>query len=295
MYTAYNSIRNCLKAPWAVPSQRFCSDLDLSGMVDWPNRWRAAPKLLETLKCLGQAAMGRFMPMWQGSMARLAQATEPEQVPYSSVVIEYTVPQEKSWAFRKWHRSLVHAAQAFPGFIRADRHRPLPCQGGVLKWYSVVHFEQPEHLNRWLLSPEREALLKVGRALFKSYKFKSFETGVEGWFSHHSGSELTGLGPPAWKQILSVVLGLYPVIMIQDGVIDAFDLMKSWDPASAMLVKNLITTCILTLVVMPIVMRVLDFWLQPAHRRASVRIDLVGATFTIAAMVAMVFVFSEIH
>ncbi|QQE63692.1 hypothetical protein GFS31_03610 [Leptolyngbya sp. BL0902] len=248
-----------------------------------------------TLIALGRVAIDQFMPMWQGSMARLTQVAEADQVPYSSVVIEYTVPQEKSWAFRAWHRSLVHAAQAFPGFIRADRHRPLPCQGGVLKWYSVVHFEQPDHLNRWLLSPERDALLKVGRGLFQSYKFKSFETGLEGWFSHHSGNELTGLGPPAWKQILTVVLGLYPVIMIQDAVIDAFDLMKSWDPASAMLVKNLITTCILTLVVMPMVMRILDFWLQPAHRRASMGIDLVGATFTIAAMVAMVFVFSEIH
>jgi len=242
-----------------------------------------------------QVVLGQFTSMWQGSLAVLAQAAEPDHVSYSSVVIEYTVPQEKSWAFRKWHQSLVQAAQSFPGFIRADRHRPLHCQGGLLKWYSVVHFDQPEDLNRWLLSSEREALLKVGRDLFKSYKFKSFETGLEGWFSHQSGNELTGLGPPAWKQILAVVLGLYPVIMIQDWVIDAFDLMRSWEPASAMLVKNLVTTCILTLVVLPLIMRALDFWLQPAHRRASMRIEIVGATFTIAAMVAMVFVFSEIH
>lgn len=242
-----------------------------------------------------QEVRRRLSPVWQDSVAFLAQATEPEQVPYSSVVIEYTVPQEKSWAFRKWHRGLVNTAQEFKGFIRADRHRPLSCQGGLLKWYSVVHFEQPEDLNRWLLSPEREDLLKVGRSLFQSYKFKSFETGLEGWFSHQSGSELTGLGPPAWKQILSVVLGLYPVIMIQDFVIDNLGLMESWEPASAMLVKNLVTTCILTLVVMPLILRTLDFWLQPAHRRASMRIEIVGATFTIAAMVAMVFVFSEIH
>jgi antibiotic biosynthesis monooxygenase (ABM) superfamily enzyme len=244
---------------------------------------------------LVQGVRQRLHPVWQGSLNLLAKAAEPEQVPYSSVVIEYTVPQEKSWAFRKWHQGLVHAAHEFPGFIRADRHRPLPCQGGVLKWYSVVHFEQPEDLNRWLLSPKREALLKLGRDLFRSYKFKSFETGLEGWFSHHSGNELTGLGPPAWKQIISVVLGLYPVIMIQDWVIDALDLMKNWDPASAMLVKNLVTTCILTLVVMPLILRTLDFWLQPAHRRASMRIEIAGATFTIAAMVAMVFVFSEMH
>lgn len=271
----------------------------INRLADWHRRLRGvlpfSPCAVPQVPMWAQEVGRRLSPVWQDSVAFLAQATEPEQVPYSSVVIEYTVPQEKSWAFRKWHRGLVNTAQEFKGFIRADRHRPLSCQGGLLKWYSVVHFEQPEDLNRWLLSPEREDLLKVGRSLFQSYKFKSFETGLEGWFSHQSGSELTGLGPPAWKQILSVVLGLYPVIMLQDFVIDNLGLMESWEPASAMLVKNLVTTCILTLVVMPLILRTLDFWLQPAHRRASMRIEIVGATFTIAAMVAMVFVFSEIH
>jgi|GEM_PF-415072 hypothetical protein len=253
--------------------------------------------LVETLDppTLVQEVKYRLNPVLQSSRALITQSVEGEPVPYSSVVVEYTVPQEKSWIFRKWHRGLIQTAQGFKGFVRADRHRPLSCRSGVLKWYAVIHFEQPEDLNRWLLSPERETLLKDGREIFQSYKFKSFETGLEGWFSHQSGNELTGLGPPAWKQILSVVLGLYPVIMIQDFLLEHLGLLESWEPASAMLVKNLITTCILTLVVMPLVVRVLDFWLQPAHRRASIRIEIVGATFTIVAMAAMVLVFSEIH
>jgi uncharacterized protein len=269
----------------------------LTPVMQSPTADRLTHKL--AMAALVQRLKQRLSPVFDsvrdGSVALMNQATAPDQGAYSSVVIEYTVPQEKSWAFRKWHHGLVNTAQEFQGFIRADRHRPLPCQGGLLKWYAVVHFKQPEDLNRWLLSPQRDALLKAGRGIFKSYKFKSFETGLEGWFSHQSGNELTGLGPPAWKQILSVVLGLYPVIMIQDFLLERVGLLESWEPASAMLVKNLITTCILTLVVMPLILRVLDFWLQPAHRRASMRIEIVGATFTIAAMVAMVFVFSEIH
>ncbi len=296
MYTAYSSIKNRFMPPATLPHPKFPKAAWPSRAVTRLDRLRMAVSGVIGMLHPGlQAVQGLFTTMWHRCLALLPQSAESDHAPYSSVVIEYTVPQDKSWAFRAWHRSLIHAVQGFPGFIRADRHRPLPCQGGLLKWYAVVHFTQPEDLNRWLLSPQREALLKLGRDLFNSYKFKSFETGLEGWFSHHSGNELTGLGPPAWKQILSVVLGLYPVIMIQDWVIDAFDLMKSWDPASAMLVKNLVTTCILTLVVMPLILRVLDFWLQPAHRRASIRIEIVGATFTIAAMVAMVFVFSEIH
>lgn len=213
---------------------------------------------------------------------------------YSSVVIEYLVPYAQRWAFRRWHARLVHTAERSEGFIRADRHRPLQCQGGVLKWYSVIHFDQPDHLNHWLSSKPREQVLAAGREIFKSYKFKSFATGLEGWFSRQSGIELDSLGPPAWKQILSVVLGLYPIIMLQDFVFQQLDLFDHWPPAHAMLVNNLITTCILTLVVMPLIVRLLDFWLQPAHQRASLRAEVIGALGAIVAMGLMVFVFNGI-
>jgi antibiotic biosynthesis monooxygenase (ABM) superfamily enzyme len=236
----------------------------------------------------------------QGLRQRLAQpltATAGEadlEQPYPSVVIEYTVPRGKTWAFRSWHRRLVKAAQRSEGFLRADRYRPLAVQDDCLKWYTVMHFEQPQQLHRWLESSDREALLKAGRDIFKSYKFKSFETGLEGWFCDQSGEELTGLGPPAWKEILAVVLGLYPIIMVQGFVLERLDLFEDWDPASAMLVNNLITTCIFTLIVMPRIVRWLNFWLRPAHRRAPLQIEVIGTVVTVLAMAAMVYLFSEI-
>ncbi|WP_206070158.1 hypothetical protein [Nodosilinea sp. P-1105] len=232
-------------------------------------------------KLQGMRGLGQFRPVG-------------EQSSYSSLVIEYTVPEEKLWAFRKWHWGVIRAAQRFEGFVRADRHRPLNCKRGLLRWYSVIHFEHPDHLNQWLLSDEREALLQEGREIFTAYKFKSFETGLEGWFCHHSGAELSGLGPPAWKQILSVVLALYPVIMIQDLIFGHLGLFEDWSAGSAMVVNLLITTCILTLFVMPAVARMLDFWLQPAHRRAPLRQELVGTALTVLAMTLMVVVFNAV-
>jgi antibiotic biosynthesis monooxygenase (ABM) superfamily enzyme len=219
---------------------------------------------------------------------------EVDQSGYASVVVEYVVPREQRWAFRFWHGRLVRTAERAEGFVRADRYRPLNCQNGALKWHSVIHFDQPEHLSNWLSSPQREAVLQNGREIFKTYKFKSFETGLEGWFSHRAGAELDSLGPPAWKQILSVVLGLYPVIMVQDFLFSSLEIFEDWPPARAMLVNNLITTCILTLVVMPFIVRLLDFWLQPAHSRASIRSEIVGAVFAILAMGLMVFMFDEL-
>ncbi|MGB5973263.1 MAG: hypothetical protein WBG38_08085 [Nodosilinea sp.] len=213
-------------------------------------------------------------------------------LPFPSMVIEYIVPQSKSWAFRCWHRQMVKSARRSEGFLRADRHRPLLVQEGCLKWYTVLHFEQPRHLDQWLNSSDRGARLETGRDIFKSYTFKSFETGREGWFSDQSG-EVAGLGPPVWKEILAVVLGLYPIIMVQGFVFERLEVFDSWDPASAMLANNLITTCVFTLIVMPRIGRGLNFWLRPAYRPSSAQIEIVGTAMTLLAMAAMVYVFSE--
>jgi hypothetical protein len=45
---------------------------------------------------------------------------------------------------------------------------------------------------------------------------------------------------------------------------------------------------------MPLIVRLLDFWLQPAHQRASLRAEVVGAVFAVVAMGLMVFVFDGI-
>lgn len=231
----------------------------------------------------------------RGALARaLLGQREAADRPFPSVVIEYIVPNGKSWAFRSWHRRMVKTAQRSEGFLRADCHRPLAVQEGCLKWYTVLHFEQPHHLEQWLQSSDRESLLKAGRDVFKAYKFKSFETGLEGWFSDQSGEEFTGLGPPAWKEILAVVLGLYPIIMVQGFILERLDVFESWEPASAMLANNLITTCVFTLVVMPRIVRWLNFWLRPAHRPSPLPVEVVGTAVTVLAMVAMVYFFNEI-
>ncbi len=214
---------------------------------------------------------------------------------YSTFIVEYIVPsgRKAESLFRQWYDRLVSKARTFDGYTRTDLCPPLVCDDGVVKWYAIVHFRTPEELNRWLKSSDRAALFEQGRDTFLAYRYKSFTTGLEGWFSGQTGgAEQHSLGPPPWKQVLAVVLGLYPTIMVQSMVFSTLGIMQSWPMATSLVINNLITSSILTWVVMPRVSQLLRFWLRPAYRLTALQTNLIGAGLVFAALGFMVSMFT---
>ncbi|MBE9139102.1 hypothetical protein IQ254_18200 [Nodosilinea sp. LEGE 07088] len=214
---------------------------------------------------------------------------------YSTFVVEFIVPdgKEAEGDFRRWYDQLVAKASTFEGFTRTDLCPPLDCGDGIVKWHSIVHFSTPDDLNHWLKSSDRQHLLEQGRDTFLAYRYKSFTTGLEGWFSgQFGGAEQHSLGPPRWKQVLAVVLGLYPTIMIQSMVFDALGIMQTWPMATALAANNLITSSILTWLVMPRVSQWLSFWLRPAYRLTALQTNLVGTGLVFVALGFMVSIFN---
>jgi antibiotic biosynthesis monooxygenase (ABM) superfamily enzyme len=210
---------------------------------------------------------------------------------YTSSVMEYIVPDVKAVAFEDWYKRLRRVARYHSGFLRADLCTPLNCEDGVIKYYSIIHFASPSQLELWLSSEARNQFFKEGESLFLAYRFKSFTTGLEGWFSLHGGSR-GSLGPPRWKQLLSVVLGLYPTVMIQGMVFGALGVMQGWPLPTTMLVNNLITSALLTWVVMPRVSKFLKFWLRPAYSLTPRQVDLAGAAVVLSLLGTCVVLFN---
>ncbi len=214
---------------------------------------------------------------------------------HASMIIEHSVLRGKGLSFRFWHANLSRTARKYAGYIRTDLCPPI--RGADLKWYSIIHFDTAENLNHWLKSGDRERLIQAGQKSFESYQFKSFTTGLEGWFSTKTGSEQLGLDPPAWKQNLTVVFALYPTIMLQSAVFAALGLMKGWSPSVSMLVNNLITSSILTWIIMPSVTRLFSFWLVPAYQEITPKNNVVGTVMIAAFLVlmALLFLYFEPH
>lgn len=211
-------------------------------------------------------------------------------VPTASLVIEHIVPKGKGLEFKWWHTNLTRYARRYQGYIRTDLCPPV--KGAQLKWYSMIHFDTPEHLNLWLKSSDREKLIEAGQTIFKSYQFKSFATGLEGWFAATAKGEQMGLGPPAWKQNLAVVLGLYPSVMVQSILFATLGIMQNWSLANSMLVNNLITSSILTWGVMPLVTKLMHFWLQSAYQPMPIKTEIGGVILVIVALATMMFCFN---
>lgn len=221
--------------------------------------------------------------------------TPESQVFYSSLVVEHIVAKAKKGAFERWHILLEQTANYYPGFVRLDLNSPLFCEDDVIKWYSIIHFDSPEHLNGWVNSEARKQVLESGQTIFRAYRFKSFTTGLEGWFSQRTDdAESKSLGPPAWKQILAVVFGLYPIVMMRIKLFPNVGAVGDWSPSGAMLLATVLTSSILAIAVMPVVSKLMSFWLYPAYRETRWKADIVGAFIMALGLVLMAGVFDRI-
>lgn len=99
-------------------------------------------------------------------MLRLDQAAN-NNISNSSTIIEHIVPKAKAPAFQQWLQNLICRAQQFEGFVNAHLPAPLVCKNDALKWYLIIHFDSPIHLNAWLTARDRKELMKSGQLFFK--------------------------------------------------------------------------------------------------------------------------------
>jgi antibiotic biosynthesis monooxygenase (ABM) superfamily enzyme len=207
----------------------------------------------------------------------------PVRVSRATSVIVHQVPPAAADRFLALEEELTRAAEQFPGY-QATEVYPAAEPGGT-EWVVVLHFADAAAMKVWIDSPVRaEWVAKVG-AEVGGFRQETLPTGFGAWFTSPKG------GPPGWKMVLTVLLGLYPTVIFLTLTVGT--VTGPLGLAVAMLIGNAMSVSILQYLVMPVLTRVFGPWLRanlPTERAKSAA----GVGAILALLTGLTLIFRQI-
>lgn len=203
-----------------------------------------------------------------------------------TAVISHDVLPGRERDFMRWQDKVLKAQERYPGFMGSELFKPV--EGIQDRWVVAFRFDTREHLDEWLDSETREKLLEEGSDSFRSYDVRKIGSAFGGWFRFGEGAE--GGIPPNWKQAMSVVLALYPTVMILNLTVGDWFNSLGMPGYLALFISNVLSVSILTWLLMPLVNWALAFWLVPSRAR-SVRVHVAGAAVVAVCCLVLITIF----
>ena len=202
-----------------------------------------------------------------------------------SVVISTRLKPGQEAAYRRWEQRIATAQTKAAGF-QGYRFEP-PVPGVQDDWLSILRFDTEAHLQAWLDSPERHALLKEAEAFTEQFRARVVRTGFDQWFPPAAGG---AAAIPAWKMNMVVLLLLYPIVFLFGLYVQAPLLSgKLALPfAIALFIGNVASILVLNYAV-PWTCRGLGWWLGAKQTPRQ----LAGTALLVALYGAMVLLFTR--
>ncbi len=197
----------------------------------------------------------------------------------ASAVVVQQVPAALADWFMEWQSGVNGAAEGFTGYTGTEVYPPGDSQRD--EWVVVIHFDDEKSLQGWLDSSVRAQWVEKLKAQVGDFELKALPGGFGSWFAGLTqGSEQTP--PPSWKMALTVLLGLYPTVMVLTLFPGPY--MQPLGLALAMLIGNALSVSILQWAVMPVLNSLLTPWLKANAEKQ--RALSVGGLFLILVLLA---------
>ena len=174
-----------------------------------------------------------------------------------STVVVQRVPSDRMPQFMDCQRGLTHAAEGFPGYRGTELYPP--ADSSQQEWVAVIHFDDHESLQRWIDSPVRADWVKKLHDEIGDFQIKTLPVGFGAWFAGlDTGPD--GAPPPSWKMAMTVLLGLYPTVMLLALLLGRY--LNPLGMAVSMLIANTLSVAITQWLVIPPLMNALGPWLR---------------------------------
>ena len=210
--------------------------------------------------------------------------------------ISIHIPEGQRQKYASLREEMDAVVAAAPGFVSLETYPPGP---GDDTWVTMITFDSQADLDSWYASPQRHAVLTKIHDLAPD-EVRTLPTGFGQWFSVNAVSMVQ---TPAWKQAMTVLAVLFAMVSLLNLTIgDA--LLGGWTVRGekiyeglglpfpvVVFVGNAIGTALLTWVLMPIVTRLLAWWLDPG---ASRRHTIMGVLLLLVVYVVEIAIFTTI-
>jgi antibiotic biosynthesis monooxygenase (ABM) superfamily enzyme len=204
-----------------------------------------------------------------------------------TAVVSHEVRPGREQDFTRWQDKMLKAQEKSPGFMGSELFKPV--RGLQDRWVVVFRFDTRAHLEEWLASDLRRKLLDEGRDCFVSYDVRKIGSSFGGWFRFGAGAAQEM--PPNWKQAMSVLLALYPTVMVLNLTLGRALGRFGVAGYLGLFISNVCSVAILTWILMPLVNRGLAFWLLPERAR-SARVHLAGAALVAVFYCVLLLIFA---
>lgn len=166
------------------------------------------------------------------------------------------VNRKNEEAYRKWMAKIHQVEAKFPGFKGV--YMQSPSQSGGIHWITLLQFDTPENLDRWLHSPERQKVLDEAKTLITSLESHRMISPYAGWFASVAKA---GELPPVWKQTMLVLLVLFPIVMLEIKYLSLWT--AGLNISLGTFIGNAISVALISWPLMPIAIFFLGWWLAP--------------------------------
>lgn len=211
--------------------------------------------------------------------------------PLVTVVVTHRVHPNQVDDFLEWQRQMVEEESKFEGFRGTELFRPI--EGLQEEWTTLYRYDNAEHLDAWLTSPQRQKVLAEGEK-FSDYKLHTVDNSFGSWFAFEGDGKEAPSPPSETRTALAVWVGLYPTVVLLTLALFPLHL-PLW---IGLLVGNLLSSFVMSFVVMPYYVNpLLGRWLRPPPDEPPVRTHLRGLGIVAGTMAlwAGVFYLVTVH
>lgn len=216
-------------------------------------------------------AIAEGLPLFEGGtfgeVVQVGESGERADSNVTEVIFSKIKPGQED-TYREWAARIQSAQAKYPGY-KGTYLQPPDEKGGF--WTTIMRFDSASHLEGWMNAPERKDLLRESKAFIEHEQLTRLATSFPGWFPT---DPKTGKGPPNWKAGMLVLLGLFPIVMLEAKFLSPQT--ASLNPSLAMFIGNVISCALTTYLTMPLFIKIFPWWLFPKSEASKSAINLAG-------------------